>query len=558
MATKRSDAGDDPESSSTGVPELDRVLGGGFPKGSTILIAGSSGSGKTILSLQWLFEGIRHGENGVYISLTEPLFKSVRDLETMSFYDKSAIEQQKLKILDMRDIIAEKGVLEPQKIYDFLEKYVRQTGAKRLCIDSVTAIAYSLDDRDKIRAFIFELGKLLATLGCTTFLTSEVAEEKKFSVYGVEEFISDAILRLDQVRVKDETKRVMQVVKVRGRNYEPGELYFTISEKGINVFPRLKVSLEHASSSERMSTGNATLDEIFTGGVFKGSSTLVLGSTGTGKSALCMQYIVDGLKKREPCMYLSFEESRSEVMRNSAVFGWKLDGYEKDNTLTLKCSYPNEKSLEAHMADIKKIVDERKVKRCVVDSLSSIASSFNDDMFVGFTKTLSSYLKSQGVTSFFTMAMTPATALTQLTEAHLSVLMDNIIIMRHVELEGGLRLVMNVVKSRGSSHSKELRMYDITGDGIIIKQPLFGYEAVTTGVGRRVSETVEEKVEAEFKKFIGPLAVSVLSELKRKGLTRENILGYIDSLTKQKILKKEDADAFKRSIEAIISTSPEK
>ena len=541
-------------SSATGVKEIDNLLGGGFPKGSVVLLAGSSGSGKTIFSFQWLFEGVKNNENGIYITLTEPLFKSVKNLETMSFYDRNALEKESVKIVDLREIYGKKG-LDQKKALDFIEEQVKQTNAKRLCIDSITAIAYNLDDKAKIRHFIFELGKILATLGCTTVLTSEVTDAKKFSVYGVEEFISDAIVQLDQTKVRDELQRIMQIIKVRGKGYRTEDLHFRISEHGITVFPKLKVPLKYSSTTERISTGNNLLDKMLLGGIFRGSSTLIAGSTGTGKSLLSMQFIVEGLKKGEPCLYAGFEESREQLIRNAESFDWNLKEYEKKGLLVLRCVYPSEQFLEEHLADIKHTVESKKIKRCAVDSLSSISNSFSEVAFVSFAKRLNGYLKAQGVTTFLTAATAALIGATSLTESNLSTMTDNILMLRYVEMQGELQLVLNIIKVRGSAHSKGLRRYNITNNGISIGQSLSGYEGIMTGVTRKVSATIEEKLESEFKRSIGPMATSVFLELKSKGLTKENIFGYIDELSNQGIMKKEDGNIFKQSVNEILGYS---
>jgi circadian clock protein KaiC len=452
-------------------------------------------------------------------------------------------------------MVNSKKNIDKDTVLDFIEEAVKQTNAKRLCIDSVTAIAYILEDKAKIREFIFDLGKILASLGCTTILTSEVTEENRFSVFGVEEFIADAILRLDQKRVKDELERVMQIIKVRGRAYKSEDLYFNISRDGVNIFPRLKSPLIYESTTERMSTGNAVLDEMLYGGLFVGSSSLIVGSTGTGKSLLSMQFINEGLKKGEPCLYAGFEESREQLIRNAKSFGWDFDEYEKKGLLVLRCVYPGEKFLEEHLADIKQIVESKGLKRCVVDSLSSISHSFQLDVFTDFAKRLNGYLKVQNVTNFFTSSTAAFMGAQTLTESHLSVMTDNIVMLRHVEVEGNLKLVLNIVKVRGSAHSKGLREYNITKDGVIIGQPLAGYEGIMTGVTRKVSETTEERLETEFQRFIGPMGEQVFSELKEKGLSKEGIHSYIDELAKDGIIKKQDAEMFKRNVVAILGAS---
>lgn len=535
----------------TGVEALDKVLGGGFPEGHVILLAGSSGSGKTIFTFQWLFEGVRKGENGIYITFTEPLFKALRNVEGMSFYDRKAVEEEKLKIVDMRDMY-QTGKVDTEWFIAEVEKYVKETGAKRLCVDSITAIAYNLDEKAEIRKFIFELGKVLATLGCTTILTSEVTDQSSYSVYNVEEFISDAIVRLDQIKFNNELERRMGIIKVRGRSYSSEDMYFRITQSGIILFPKMKVSLDYSSTDERHSIGVKTLDEMLSGGVFRGSSTIISGATGTGKTLLCTQFIYDGLKNNEPCLFVGFEESKDQLLRNAKGFGWDLDKYEKSGLLIFRCMYPSEKHAEEHLYDIKGIIESKKIKRCVVDSLYAISNSFPDDVFSSFTKRLGGYLKSQNVTTIFTAATSGLVGATTLTEGHISLLADNIMRTQYVEVQGELKSVLNVVKVRGSGHSKGLREYRITGQGIVIGQPLAGYEGVMTGVTRKVSASIEEKVESKFREFIGPMTDTIFQDLKDKGLERDAVLDYVASLERDGILTKEDSKKFREALESIL------
>jgi len=537
--------------SPTGIQELDVLIGGGFPKGAVVLLAGSSGSGKTIFSMQWLFEGLKYNDNGVYISMTEPLFKSLKNLETMGFYDRNAIEQEKIKIIDIRSIQTS-GKFNPQKVLDYIEAQVKLTNAKRLCIDSITAIAYNLDDKAEIRKFIFELGKILATLGCTTILTSEKSDHK-YSVYGVEEFISDAILNLDQIKIRDELQRVLQIIKIRGRDFKSEDLDYRITSQGIIIFPKPRVALDYSSTNERISSGNALLDKMVMGGLFRGSSSLIVGSSGTGKSLLSMQFVAEGLRKGETCLYAGFEESREQIIRNAHNIGYDFEDYEKKGLLSMRCVYPGEKFLEEHLVDIKNIVENKKIMRVAVDSLSAISSSFENEKFRRFSNTLNGYLKKQVVTTFFTTAAESFMGgAAGLTETHLSTMTDNIIVLRYTEVDGTLKHILNVVKVRGSAHSKGLREYNITSKGIIIGQSLSGYEGVLTGTSRKVSETNEEKLEAEFKKHIGPIGSSAFHELKEKGMDEENIFSYIEELLEEGILKKENAELFKRAISTIL------
>lgn len=475
------------DSSQTGIAEFDNALEGGFPTGSVVLLAGSSGSGKTIFVFQWLFEGAKNNENGIYISMTEPLFKSVKNIESMDFYDKTAIEQEKIKVIDLRESCPEEKIL-PAEIIDFIEKEVKQTNAKRLCIDSITAIAYNIDKRAKIRKFIFDLGKRLSVLGCTTILTSEIIESGKFSAYGVEEFIADVILRMDQIKVRDTLERKMLLTKVRGRAYKAEDLYFKISSKGIIVFPSLKGTLTYNALGNRILTGNPQIDEMVSGGFFQGSTSLITGASGTGKTIMGLTFIVEGLKNGENCLFTGFEESAEQLIQNAESFGWNLREYIEKGLLVLRCVYPHEKSVEEHLADIKEIVESKQIKRCVVDSLTAVSNVFSKEKFYSMSRQLSSYLKSTRVTTIFTCGTASFVGGGELTGSHISTLTDNIILLRYVEIESKLGRVMAIIKVRGSQHNRELKSYKITEKGILIGETLKGYEGVTTGTTRKIFE----------------------------------------------------------------------
>jgi len=487
------------ESSATGVEEFDALLDGGFPKGAAVLLAGSSGSGKTIFSFQWLFNGIKNDENGIYITLTEPFFKIVENLEKLSFYDRDAIENQKIKIVDLREKFPN-SEFDSQGILDFIEEQVKETGAKRLCIDSITAIAYNLDDKSKIRSFIFELGTTLATLGCTSILISEVAEENKYSIYNVEEFISDAILRFDQVKKGDQATRVMRIVKVRGKSYSSEDLEMRITKDGINLFPKVKPHLKYGSCEGRESSGNKILDEMFEGGILCGSTTLLAGATGTGKTLLSLQFLVDGLNKGQTCLYLGFEESKNQLYRNAASFGYNLQDFENKGLLIVECCFPSSKLLEEHFNFIRHKFEENDIHRCVFDSLSSFSKAFDQKKFESFAIRVNGFFKEHKSTTVFTVATKSMLGSDVLTGTDVSTLTDNIVMLRYVEMQGSLESVINILKIRGSSHQKQLRGYKITDKGIEIGEALSNYEGIMTGVSKKIAELQQEN--KEYKQLI--------------------------------------------------------
>ena len=232
----------------------------------------------------------------------------------------------------------------------------------------------------------------------------------------------------------------MRIIKVRGRNHRSDDIYFKITKDGISVFPKLRVPLEHFSTTERISMGISALDDMLGGGIFVGSSTFITGSPGTGKSTLGLSFLAEGLKNGETCLYAGFEESKKQVLRNAKNFGWDFEKYEREGLLVMRCIYPNEKHLEEHLADIRQIVEEKKIKRCVVDPLSAISSAFSPDAFISFSKRLNGYLKTREVTPLFTSATTSLIENTKDVDSHLSTISDNIILLRYVEMQGDVQM----------------------------------------------------------------------------------------------------------------------
>lgn len=233
----------------TGIKELDAQMDGGFPAGSTILIAGSSGSGKTTLCMQFLVNGAKKGEKGVFFTITEPLFKLMGNLEKFEFFDKSLVENGLITIIDLRIIFERMGldserytVEDASALLDVIKDIAKELDVKRLVIDSITALCYRLQTKEMIRDFIFKLGTFLAAKACTTFLTSEISPKTfSFSQYGIEEFISDGILFLGDVERGGDLIRTLQIVKMRGVNHSRAKYAMSISSRGVELAPLLKM-----------------------------------------------------------------------------------------------------------------------------------------------------------------------------------------------------------------------------------------------------------------------------------------------------------------------------
>jgi len=319
----------------TGIDSLDQMLNGGIPVGATVLLAGSPGAGKTILAMEWLFNGFeKYKEPGIYISLTEPIATATKNVRKFSFFKQEYMNPTQVYFTDMRGILQgmdmdrDLNKEDIKLIVDKIRNIVETSGAKRVVLDSITAMAYRLKDRDLIRSFIFQLGTFLSQSDTNVILTSEVVDDG-YSVFGVEEFISDGIIKMVQEKVNNENIRKLKIVKMRGLDYDSHSTSFNISEDGIKLFPRLNYCLNCNVSDKRLKTGIDGLDEMTRGGYFQGSSILLTGSSGTGKTIMSLQFLIEALKAGEKCIYVSFEESRDQLVRNAKSFGWDLERHEK-------------------------------------------------------------------------------------------------------------------------------------------------------------------------------------------------------------------------------------
>mgnify|MGYP001559742170 CR=1 FL=1 len=462
----------------TGIVGLDEMLNGGLPKDIILLLAGSSGSGKTILCLQWLFDGVKNGENGMYITMTESLFMTLRNAETMSFFDRKAVEDEKLLVLDIRDILDHK-TFNQEKTLKFIEDHVKKHKVQRLVIDSITAILYIINDRDKVRSFIFELNKVLATLGCTTILTSEIPKEGSYSVYGVEEYISDGIICLTNIPGENQMVRRLQVIKMRGIEFRTGAVIFDINSDGLIIYPKIPIDLKVASTEFkiRLDSGVPKFNQLIGGGYPQGHMVMLVGNTGSGKTTFGIHFLMAGLKKNEPCLYVALEESITQIKKTATGHGLDLEKYEKSGILKflnpgLIDIYP-----DRILYDIVNTTKKMKLKRIVFDSTSSLESAaINKNQVREFLLQFAGFCKSFGITCVFTYLSESVFESRSgnllgggaSTELRLSSIVDGIIMLRYVERGQRVEKLLHVLKLRGSSHDKNIWQYTTEQSGIKI------------------------------------------------------------------------------------------
>jgi circadian clock protein KaiC len=466
----------------TGVPGFDLVCKGGLPKSRITLLAGTTGSAKTVFACQFLAEGIRKaGENGVFVTFEESPEDIRKNMVSLGWNIAEWEAQGQWVFVDaspqMRDseTEVEAGEYDLGALLARIEHAIRTAAAKRLSMDSLGAILNRFSDTRAVRGELFRIASTLKHIGVTTLMTAErVHEYGEIARYGVEEFITDNVILVRNVLEEERRRRTVEVVKFRGADHEKGERPFTIIPgEGIVVIPPSAFEPQQKSSVVRTTSGNKVLDRMCGGGFFRDSIILVSGATGTGKTLMTTEFIAGGLKKGERCLLFAFEESREQLFRNA--IGWGID-YKKMETqgkVKVICTYPETASLEDHLIQIKKIVDEFRPSRLAIDSLSAMERVSTLKNFREFVLGLTSFIKHKGITGLFTATTSTLTGGPSLTETHISTITDSIILLRYMELYGEMRRGVTVLKMRCSKHAKGIYEFTVDGQGMHINSSPF-------------------------------------------------------------------------------------
>jgi circadian clock protein KaiC len=476
---------------------FDEIAHGGIPKGRTTLISGTSGSGKTVFAVQFLVGGVHKNEPGVFVTFEETPQDIERNMRGFGWNLKKLSKEKKFLFVDAspsEDEQIEVGEFDLGAFLARILNAVRKIGAKRVAIDSISALFPRYSDQAIIRRELYRIASRLKKEGVTTILTAErVLEERgkagQIGRFGVEEFVSDNVILLHNYLdpVRGDRKRSIEILKFRGTTHESQDTPLLVLSDGMNMFPRPKPSYKgQLSSDQKYSVGISGIDKMFFGGVYKYSTTLVTGASGTGKTVTGMHFIKEGAKKRQKGLLIAFEESDEQFYRNAASFGWDLRSDVKKGYVRLFTSLPEELKPEEHFKRIRDIVEETQVERFVIDSLSALERIYPPDRFREFTVGLNTYLKGKGVTSLMTNTTAALLDVGQITETHLSTATDNIILLKYLELDGQMKRALIVVKSRGSDHDKSLHELIIDSTGMTIGDPFYGVEGLMGGSAKRV------------------------------------------------------------------------
>jgi circadian clock protein KaiC len=471
----------------TNITAFDEILNGGIPYGSLVLTTGPAGGGKTTLAQQWLFEGARHSnETGLYISFTEEVDKASRNMEQFDFFDQSFIDTDKIRLLDGRILLKDTpfkqnsslSMLEMDQLLTIIMNLVDQTQAKRVVIDSITALIYKLEGVDAVRSFIFRLGYALSSPGATVMLIGE-ADLGSNTKSPVEEYISDAIIYVDSGSGRNQQMRRLEVKKMRGVHYRSGPVFFEITSQGITLYPKIPTYGLTALTDfkTRRKTGIKKLDEMMGGGIPQGHILLVGGNTGSGRSTLGMHFLEEGIKQGEKGLFVSIDESMTQIIKTAREHDWMFEEHLKAKTLISVSSDLIDIYPDKLLYEVVRAVEENDIKRVVIDSISSMESSeFARDYVRDFLLQLTAFFKSRGINCLATYLTTEMFAATSkqliggtiLSELQLSSIVDGIILLRYVERDQEVRKLLSVLKMRGSDHEKGIYEFSIGKSGLIV------------------------------------------------------------------------------------------
>jgi len=482
----------------TGIQGLDEVTGGGVPAGRPTLVSGGAGSGKTLFGLEFLVRGAtQFGEPGVFISFEETIPDLTKNAASLGFNLDRLVAEKKLfldHIAITRGEIADTGEYDLDGLFIRIADAVQTIGARRVVLDTLEALFGELPNQSILRAEIHRLFAWLKARGLTTVITAERDAPDKLTRHGIEEFVSDCVIVLDH-RIRDEiSTRRLRVVKYRGSTHGTNEYPFLIDEQGISVLPISSLGLDHAAPIDRISTGIDRLDGMLGGkGFYRGSSILLSGTSGTGKTSVAAHFVVAACRRGERCLYFAFEESPRQIVRNMRSIGIDLEPWVRKGLLRFHAARPTYGGIEEILLVTHKQISGFKPSVVVVDPITTLLTVSTLGEVRSMLTRLVDFLKTEEVTSIFTSLTAPGGSL-EASEADVSSLMDTWLLLKAIEIGGERNRALYVLKSRGMDHSNQIREFLLTDHGLHLLDVYLGPEGVLTG-SARVAQEGREKAE---------------------------------------------------------------
>jgi circadian clock protein KaiC len=479
----------------TGIRGLDEVTGGGLPRGRPTLLCGPAGSGKTLMAMEFLVRGItQFDEPGVFVAFEETRDDLVANMASLGF-DLAAFEADGKLVLDHVNVagveLVEAGDWDLEALFIRLGAAIDAVGASRVVIDTIETLFGAFKSTATLRAELQRLFVWLKARGVTVVITGERGDGL-LTRHGIEEYVSDCVIVLDHLVSEDTSTRRLRVLKYRGSLHGTNQYPFLIGERGISVQPITSLGLQHGVSSERVSTGVDRLDVMLGGsGPYRGSSVLVTGTAGTGKSTLAAQFCDAACARGERAIYFAFEESQDQIVRNMTSVGLDLGRWVRQGLLLFRCVRPSLLGLEAHLLAVQTLVEDFDPSVVVMDPISDLVGSGRGsgrDVTAMLTRQVD-FLKGRGVTALFTTLASDGQA--EPTDQLVASLIDTGLLVRTLEGNGEHNRVLSVLKSRGMAHSNQVREFLLTDRGIELADVYVGPQGVLTGSARSAQEAKE-------------------------------------------------------------------
>lgn len=471
---------------------MDEITQGGLPRGRPALVCGGAGCGKTLFAMEFLVRGaVQFGEPGVFMAFEENESELTRNVAPLGFDLDRLVAEKKLVLdhvrLERREI-EETGEYDLEGLFVRLGHAIDTIGARRVVLDTIEALFAGLPSEAVLRSELRRLFHWLKQKGVTAVITGERGDEGRLTRHGLEEYVADCVIVLDHRTVDQISTRRLRVVKYRGSLHGTNEYPFLISQSGLSVLPITSLALTHPASVGRVPSGVPRLDAMLGGrGYYRGSSVLVSGGAGTGKTSLAAAFVHAACQREETSLYLAFEESPRQILRNMASVGIPLAPWMERKRLHIHAVRPSLQGLEMHLLEIQQRIRDTKPRVVVVDPLTNFNTLGQPLEVRSMLTRLIDYLKSEEITCLFT-SLTGAGEAEQTAGSAISSLMDTWILLRNLEHGGERNRGLYVLKSRGMAHSNQIREFRLSNEGITLMDVYVGGGDVLAGAARLVQE----------------------------------------------------------------------
>ena len=479
----------------TGIKGLDEITKGGLPRGRPTLVCGSAGCGKTLFAMEFLIRGaMDYGETGVFITFEETPEDLAKNFISLGFSLPDMMARGLIAMDHVyieRSVVAETGEYDLEGLFIRLGNAIDSIGAKRVVLDTIEALFSGLSNAAILRAELRRLFHWLKDRGVTAIVTGE-SGDKTLTRYGLEEYVADCVIFLDFRIVEQISTRRLRIVKYRGSSHGSDEYPFLIDESGLSILPITSLGLDYPVSSERISTGIPKLDTMLGGkGFYRGSTILVSGTAGTGKTSMSATFAAAACLRGERCLYFAFEESPSQIIRNMNSIGIDLARWVKKGLLKFHAARPSLYGLEMHLLTFHKVIEEFKPQVFIVDPISNLSAAGTSSEVKSILTRLVDYLKMKNISTFLT-DLTHFIGSLEHTSEEISSLIDTWLLLRDIELNGERNRGLYILKSRGMSHSNQIQEFLLTNRGIGLIDIYTGAGQVLTGSARATQEAGEK------------------------------------------------------------------